>query len=158
MRRADKEIESIDEITDLIRKCQVCRIGMSRNDKPYIVPVSFGFDGDCIYFHTVIKNGLKLEYLAANTEVCFEFEHNVEVVVDDTACDWTFEFQSIIGFGQVEELVSGDDKIEGLQQIMKQYSQKEWDFDGISLKGLSVWKIVIESMTGKQSLNFKNEL
>jgi len=43
MRRSDKEIESIDETAELIRKCQVCRIGMSRNDKPYIVPVSFGF-------------------------------------------------------------------------------------------------------------------
>ena len=156
MRRSDKEIESIDEIAELIRKCQVCRIGMSRNDKPYIVPVSFGFDGDCIYFHTAIKSGLKLEYLAANTEVCFEFEHNVEVVTDDKACDWSFEFQSIIGFGQVEELLSDEDKATGLQQIMKQYSQKEWGFDGISLKGLSVWRIVIESMTGKQSLNFRN--
>lgn len=154
MRRSDKEIESNDEIAELIRKCKVCRVGMSRNDKPYIVPVSFGFDGTCIYFHTVIKSGLKLEYLAANTEVCFEFEHNVEVVADDTACEWSFEFQSVIGFGRVEELITDADKVTGLQQIMKQYSKKGWDFNGVPLNGLSVWKIAIESMTGKQSLNF----
>jgi len=156
MRRSDKNIESIDAIAELIRKCQVCRIGMSRNDRPYIVPVSFGYDGDAIYFHTAANSGLKLEYLAANNQVCFEFEHNVEVVADDKACDWSFQFQSVIGFGQVEELVVDEDKVYGLQQIMKQYSQKEWDFQGISLKALSVWKIKIESMTGKQSLNFTN--
>lgn len=154
MRRSDKEIGSKDEIVALIRKCQVCRIAMSCNDKPYIVPVSFGFDGDCIYFHTAINNGLKLDYLAANAEVCFEFEHNVEVVANKTACEWTFQFQSIIGFGLVEELVVDVEKIAGLQQIMKQYSQDNWNFDESALKSLRVWKIAIESMTGKQSLNF----
>lgn len=152
MRRADKEIDSIDKIAELIRKCQVCRIGMSRNDIPYIVPVSFGFDGTFIYFHTA-KNGLKLEYLAANPKVCFEFEYNVGVITDEIACNWSFEFQSVVGFGQVEELIVDEDKSTGLQQIMQQYSEKHWDFKNISLKNVSVWKIVIASMTGKQSLN-----
>ena len=156
MRRLDKNIESIDAIAELIRKCQVCRIAMSRNDRPYIVPVSFGYDGDAIYFHTAANSGLKLEYLAANNHVCFEFEHNVEVVADDKACDWSFQFQSVIGFGQVEELVEDEVKAYGLQQIMKQYSEKKWSFQGISLKAVNVWKIKIESLTGKQSLNFTN--
>ena len=45
MRRKDKEITDRDDISQVIRKCQVCRIGLAMDNKPYIVPVSFGYDG-----------------------------------------------------------------------------------------------------------------
>lgn len=155
MRRSDKEITSMDAVSEVIRKCQVCRIGLSKENRPYIVPVSFGYAKDAIYFHTLANKGLKLEYIAANNEVCFEFEHNVEVVTCTTKpCDWSFTFQSVIGFGRVEELHGDEEKINGLQHIMKQYSKKEWNFEGIPLTAVSVWKIKIESMTGKQSPGF----
>lgn len=155
MRRADKKIESMDAVFEVIRKCQVCRIGLSKENRPYIVPVSFGYDKEAIYFHTFADKGLKLEYIAANNEVCFEFEHKVEVVACNTKpCDWSFTYQSVIGFGRVEKLLGDEEKINGLQHIMKQYSRKEWNFKGIPLLAVSVWKIKIESMTGKQSLGF----
>ena len=155
MRRSDKLIESMDTVSEVIRKCHVCRIGLSNDDRPYIVPVSFGYDEKAIFFHTAANNGMKLDYIRANSQVCFEFEHNVNVAPhEDKPCDWSFTFQSVIGFGQVEELMGDQEKIEGLQLIMKQYSEKNWDFNKISLNALSVWKITIESMTGKQSLNF----
>lgn len=28
----------------LIRKSQICRLGLSKNNRPYIVPVSLGYD------------------------------------------------------------------------------------------------------------------
>ena len=53
--------------------------------------------------------------------------------------------------GKAEELTTVEDKIAGLTHIMRQYSDKKWDFEDIPLTGLSVWKISIDSMTGKQS-------
>ena len=157
MRRSDKQIQSKAAISEVIRNCQVCRIGLCKDNRPYIVPVSFGYDEEAIYFHTAVNQGKKLEYIAANKQVCFEFEHNVEVVAhDDKACNWSFNYQSVIGYGEVEELQGDTEKREGLQHIMKQYSKKSWDFNGIPLTSLSVWKITIDSMTGKQSLNIRN--
>lgn len=158
MRRKDKEISSRQEIDQIINQCQVCRIGLAKDNRPYIVPVSFGYDGQVIYFHTAKKEGLKTEYIEANKQVCFEFEHNVDIVTNDNnPCEWSFTFQSIIGFGTVELLESEEDKAEGLLAIMAQYSDERWDFTGISLAAVSVWKISIESITGKQSLNFLEE-
>lgn len=155
MRRKEKEITSREQIAEVINACQVCRIGLAKDNKPYIVPVSFGFDGRAIYFHTAKNDGMKIEYIAANNQVCFEFEHSVEIVShDDRPCNWSFTFQTVIGFGQVEELESDEEKVEGLQHVMAQYSGKKWDFTGVALTSVSVWKITIESMTGKQSLNF----
>ena len=44
MRRKDREITDFDEIVDVIRACDVCRIAMNDGDYPYIVPMNFGLD------------------------------------------------------------------------------------------------------------------
>ena len=157
MRRKDNQINSQKEIAELIGKCQVCRVGLAKNNQPYIVPVSFGYDGGAIYFHSAIK-GKKTDYIAANNRVCFEFEHGVQIQShEELPCKWSFSFQSVIGFGTVEELVLQEDKVKGLHCIMAQYSDKAWDFSTIPLNGLTVWKITIESMTGKQSKDYFDE-
>lgn len=153
MRRTEKEIKDRDQISQVIKACQVLRLGMSRNDIPYIIPVSFGYDGNGLYFHTA-QHGKKIDILSVNNKVCFEFESKVEVRTDENKpCNWSFSFQSVIGLGIVEELTSSEDKINGLKHIMAHYSDKEWNFDGIPLKALRVWAITIESITGKQSLD-----
>ena len=158
MRRVDKEITSVDAISEVIHHCQVCRIGLAKDNLPYIVPVSFGYVEGTIYFHTAASSGMKIEYMSSNSAVCFEFEHNVEVIPhDQKPCDWSFTFQSVIGFGQVLEITTDDEKRAGLGCIMAHYSTEKWDFNSISLAGVKVWKIVIESMTGKQSLNFSGQ-
>lgn len=149
--RADKAIKDSTEITDIIKKCQVCRLAFSQNDKPYIVPVSFGYDGRFLYFHSA-RAGKKVDMLSVNKNVCFEFESEVAVIPDETApCNWSFSFQSVIGFGQVEEFSTIEDKTVGLKHIMSQYSNKNWNFENIPVNGLRVFKIIIDSMTGKQS-------
>ncbi|NOR26585.1 MAG: pyridoxamine 5'-phosphate oxidase family protein [Desulforhopalus sp.] len=153
MRRKDKEISSMDEISQVIKKCQVCRLALSQDDVPYIIPVSFGYDGKTLYFHSA-KDGKKIDILSINNNVCFEFESGVEVIVDETKpCNWSFSFQTVIGFGKVKELSSPEDKIKGLKHIMAQYSEKEWNLDTLPLNGLRIWAINITSMTGKQSLD-----
>ncbi len=151
MRRADKAITEKSEVSEIIRQCQVCRLGLSQDNRPYIVPVSFGYHENTIYFHSA-RSGKKIDMLSANNSVCFEFESEVALKQGETApCDWSFTFKSVIGFGEVEELSKNEDKIIGLSHIMAHYSDKKWDFENIPLSGLRVFKIIIESMTAKQS-------
>lgn len=153
MRRKEKEIQDMQQISLIIKKCRVCRLGLSQDDVPYIVPVSFGYDGKTLYFHSA-KEGKKIDILSVNKNVCFEFESGVEVISNETQpCNWSFSFQTVIGFGEVQELVSAEDKIKGLKHIMAQYSAKEWSLEQLPLNGLRVWAINIESVTGKQSLD-----
>ena len=151
MIRKDKEIKDPKLISDTITGCDVCRLGLSKGDNPYIVPVSFGYDGDAIYFHTA-KKGMKIDYIEANNRVCFEFERGVQIVPDETnPCKWSFNFQSVIGFGKVYELKENHDKVEGFHHIMAQYSNEEWTIDKKMVSAVRVWKIRIEHITGKRS-------
>jgi nitroimidazol reductase NimA-like FMN-containing flavoprotein (pyridoxamine 5'-phosphate oxidase superfamily) len=122
------------------------------DNMPYIVPVSFGYDGESIYLHTA-KEGKKIKYINNNNNICFEFEKNVKLFRNpDNACKWTFSYESVIGFGKIYELESSGQKEIGLNKVMFQYSGKEWVFGEDKLNNIRVWKIEITSMTGKRSI------
>lgn len=151
MRRAEKNIASRAEIDTVIRDCLVCRLALALNDEPYLVPVSFGYDGAAIYFHTA-PEGRKLTILAHNPRVCFEFERDVELVRHPiNACRWTLHYESVIGAGQVTELLDEADKLAGLNKIMEHYSGREWEMTTVAIDATRVWKIVIDEVSGKRS-------
>ena len=152
MRRSDREIESREEMDEIIRGSHVCRIALAMDNMPYIVPVSFGYDGESIYIHTA-KEGKKINIIKKNNNLCFEFERNVELFRDpDNACKWTFSYESVVGFGKIYELKLLKQRENGLNKIMSQYSGKEWVFGEDKLSNIRVWKIEIASMTGKRSI------
>ncbi len=139
------------EIDAIIRGSEVCRIAMSLNDSPYLVPLSFGYDGSAIYMHTG-RAGKKIECIEANNKVCFEFERNVMFVTDgENACESTFSYETVIGFGTIRELVEPERKEYALKQIVNHYLGKQPDFDDASLAAMRVWAISIDSMTAKKS-------
>jgi uncharacterized protein len=149
MRRTDKEITNRSEIDGIIRGSTVCRLAFAVGDEPYVVPVSFGYDGQSLYFHTA-GTGRKIDCIAANNRVCFELERNVELVTHpEKACKWSFSFESVIGYGTVHELESSEDRAAGLNQIMVHYSGREWELDPSILATTRVWRVEILSVTGK---------
>jgi nitroimidazol reductase NimA-like FMN-containing flavoprotein (pyridoxamine 5'-phosphate oxidase superfamily) len=151
MRRKDKEIPSLREIDAIIRGCDVCHLALALENEPYIVPVSFGYNGAAFFFHTA-QSGRKIEFLESNNRVCFEFERNVRLQADpDAACKWTFAFESVIGYGRVSELIDPAEKARGLNQIMLHYSGREWELDTPLLARTRVWQVLIDSLTGKRA-------
>lgn len=151
MRQKDREITDPAVISEIIRGSQICRLGLAKDNRPYIVPVCFGYDGEAVYFHTACK-GKKIDCFQTNKQVCVEFEKDVRILPHkQNACNWSVSFQSVIGQGVITELLAEDDKRQGLGWIMKQYSGKKWEFDPKVLKITRVWKITFEKLTGKQS-------
>jgi uncharacterized protein len=152
MRRKEKEIQDRTQIDQIIAQADVCRVGLSSANRPYIVPVSFGYDGQVIYFHTATE-GMKIDYMASNTQVCFEFEHDVRVIPNEhSACQWTISFYSVIGFGTVAEITDPERKQHALNQIVQHYAGSSAEqFNAQALASTRLWGITVESISGKQS-------
>ena len=151
MRRTDKEINTRSEIDEIINKAEVCRLAFAKDNEPYLVPVSFGYDGKSIFVHTA-KEGKKIEFLEANDRVCFEFETDAKIVTHETiGCKWTASFKSVIGYGRMQKIIDEADALLALNQIMLKYSGKEWDFTNKDLSRVYLWKIEIEEISGKKS-------
>ena len=151
MRRSDREITDLATIRAIVRGCQVCRVGLAVDGEPYVVPVSFGFDGESVYFHTA-KTGKKIDMMTANPRACVQFERNVELVTNpDDACEWSFSYESVIGFGAVTEITGDREKHHALNRIMEQYSGRDWTFSETALASTRVWRVELDGLTGKRS-------
>jgi nitroimidazol reductase NimA-like FMN-containing flavoprotein (pyridoxamine 5'-phosphate oxidase superfamily) len=150
MRRRDKEIIERSAIEGIIKRSKACRLAMIHGDKPYIVPLCFGYRDNVLYFHGSL-NGHKIDLIRKNPNVCFEFDLITEPIEGESACSWSMKYQSVVGFGKAAFLEHMDDKIEALNIIMSQYSDRAHRFPENKLEATAVFKVEIESMTGKQS-------
>lgn len=150
MRRKEKEIPEQSEIEAVIHKSIVCRVGLSDDNIPYIVPLCFGYQDRTIYVHGSLT-GRKINILQKNQTVCFEFDINTEIIKAKNGCEWGMKYQSVIGFGKAFFLEDPDDKRKALNIIMNQYSDRPSQFSEKAISATAVIKIEIASMTGKQS-------
>lgn len=44
MRRTDRQVKDFSEICAILDKCQVMRLGLCDGQRPYVVPVNFGYE------------------------------------------------------------------------------------------------------------------
>lgn len=150
MRRKDKEITEKSALEAIIRKALVCRLGLIDGNRPYVVPLCFGYREEAIYIHGALQ-GKKMEALRKNGNVCVEFDIDTEIIPSDSACDWGMRFQSVIGFGRAVFLEDRNEKQKALDAIMAHYADPSFAFPDKTLEATAVIKIEIQSMTGKQS-------
>ncbi len=151
VRRSDKEVSKRSEIDAIVRGCAVCHLALAAGDEPYLVPLSYGYDGQSLYFHSA-REGTKIDFMEKNRRACFNMVREVRLVPHETdGCKWTISFESVLGFGAIEEIVSPVAKAAALNWIMRQYSDRDWEFDAHVVKQTRVWRLRIESITGKRS-------
>ena len=93
------------QIDQLLRSEVVGRIGCISEGRSYVVPVTYAYDGTCVYGHS--GDGLKLRAMRADPRVCFEVEH-----IENLA-NW----RSVIAWGSFEEL-QGEEAETGMRLLV----------------------------------------
>jgi len=151
MRRKEKEITSRHKLDQIIHNSLICHLSCSLDDYPYVVPLSFGYDGNVVYFHTA-PEGKKIDILSANPRVCLGFEEEIHLQPDpDLACGWDFHYQSVIATGIAEVITNSKDRLYGIKQIMLHFSDQDWDISDKELSRVTIWQVVLTEITGKKS-------
>ena len=155
MRRKDKEITDIDEKLSIIHKCKICRIALSEKNKPYIIPLNYGYNFEnnllTLFFHSALE-GKKMEMMKNNNHACFEIDCDTKLIEAGNPCKYGYAFRSIIGFGKIFFLEETKEKIEGLNRIMEQQTGKKeiYEYSQEALNNVVVYKMAVEDFTGKQ--------
>jgi nitroimidazol reductase NimA-like FMN-containing flavoprotein (pyridoxamine 5'-phosphate oxidase superfamily) len=151
MRREDKEINDITTIEDIIRKARVCRLALSENGRPYIVPLCFGYKDNNLYFHSA-HEGKKLDIIKKNNNICFEIDIDHELVKSKEACGYTMKYQSVIGFGKATFIEDIESKRRAFDIIMQNYSDGSFEYPVEAIKNtVIIIRVEVESITGKKS-------
>ena len=153
MRRKEKEITNIAEIEAIIQKAEVCRLGLAVDNTPYIVPVFFGYENNCLYIHCG-KEGRKLDMIRQNNTVCFEMEVDTKITNRDKhACQWSSAYRSVIGYGSAFILDNFQEKKLALDVIMRHYSDRtSFEYQKKAVEEVVIIKIIVDQMSGKKSV------
>jgi nitroimidazol reductase NimA-like FMN-containing flavoprotein (pyridoxamine 5'-phosphate oxidase superfamily) len=94
-----------EEMQALLLRVGFGHLGCTRDGHPYVVPMHYAYDGQDIYFFTT--EGTKTEYIAVNSEVCFQ----VEEITDSS--NW----QSVMVIGQARKITKPDEAERAMQLI-----------------------------------------
>lgn len=155
MRRKDREITELNEIIDIIKKCDTCTIAINDEDFPYIVPLNFGLDvqGEQVYlyFHCATE-GKKLDLLKKDNRVTFEMDCDHNFILYEERMSCTMGYSSVIGHGTID-IVSDEDKYDALKILMKQYHAEEFKFNTDMIQVTTVLRMTVIDMTGKHRNN-----
>ncbi len=154
MYKRDKAIKDIvrkEEMLEIIKKCKFCHVGFVDGDKPYVLGFNFGFEDDVIYLHGA-KEGKKIDIIRKNNNVCVMFDTDQEFFHrhEHIACSYRMRYKSVMVMGKAYIVEDEQVKIKALNAIMKQYTDRIFEYSYPSLKNVGIICIKVEKMTGRK--------
>jgi hypothetical protein len=90
------DLLSEGDIERVLAEERIGRIGCSLDGESYVVPMTYAYEGDSIYCHSL--DGRKVEIMRANPRVCFEVDRTYGLR----------HWESVIAQGTYEELAGRD--------------------------------------------------
>jgi len=111
MKEASEMITTLNDTQsrELLLSERVARLGCIANGEPYITPINYNFEDDCVYSHSLA--GLKINALRGNPRAC--------VQVDQV--DGDFRWKSVLAFGNFNEIVKASERNETLSKLLKRF-------------------------------------
>ena len=151
MRRKEKEITDKEKILDIISRAQVCYLGMSKDNMPYVIPINFGYYEDTIYFHCALE-GEKIDVLQENPHVCMVFNVDNKLINNIVQDDWTMHFKSVIAYGKAKFIMDIAERQNAINIMFHHYGGKDYPLPEPVLAKTMFIKVKMEKMTGKQNI------
>jgi hypothetical protein len=140
-----------EEINALLLEMPVGHLGLAYESQPYIVPLNYLYSDGAIYFHCALK-GRKIDYIKANSRVCFQVGRYGGLITSDSACSHNYQFSSVIVEGTIEEVTDVGAKETALRGIVAKYGDPaiaEKPIPAKKIEGVSVYRIKVETIAGK---------
>jgi len=157
MRRSERLVTDITEIISVLDKCDICHLGLIDENKPYVVPLNYGYeykaDKLVLYFHGALE-GRKIDVINSSGFAAFEMECDYRLKTDETACNHSSFYKSIIGEGKIEIIKDSIEKSNGLNLVMAHNTGKsDWTFPEMMVNKVSVIRLTVDEFTCKEHIS-----
>src|SRR5712671_5437129 len=113
----------------LLQRESFGHLGCARDNRPYVVPMNYAYDGKELFFFTT--EGMKTKFIEANPKVCLQ----VEEITDST------HWRSVMVIGQAEQLTSPAE----MERAMKLITERNPSLTpAISATQLDTWGLAVD--------------
>ena len=153
MRRKDREVTDEAVIRAILDKAQVLHLAMIDGDRPYVVPLHYGYilaDGRLtLYLHSA-KEGRKLDALLRNNRVTFVLETDVSTISGgDVPCKYGAAYASLMGEGRATLLTDPTEKAKGLATLMRTQTGRTFFVTEAMAEIVAVIRVDAETFSAK---------
>jgi len=154
IRRSEQEIIDEKELQSILEKGKYGIVGLSKNDEPYVITLSYGYDkvGNVLFFHCG-KEGQKIDFIKSNPRAC------VTIIEDDgfeiDSCNHTYK--SLILRGEIHFESDRNEIDRAIRLMILQLEKREPNrfYEKLTsgnkhYDNLQILRFAIENITGKK--------
>lgn len=131
---------------------EICTVAFTVDGLAQAQPINYGRTGDCLYLHGSPKNRMTTTITEAG-EVCLSVMALDAMKLTRSAYHHSVQFRSVVVFGEVRELTSDDEKLEGLKTIINHFVPGRWEHcrppSAKELRATKVLEVKITSASAK---------
>ena len=133
------------EMHAMLQRKSFGHLGCARDNRPYVVPMQYAYDGKDLYFFTT--QGMKTQYIDANPQVCLQIEE-----IEDAA-----HWKSVMVIGRATEMTNKEETQRAMKLITERnpaltpaISATQIDSLGRAVE-IALYRITPEIMDGRQT-------
>jgi nitroimidazol reductase NimA-like FMN-containing flavoprotein (pyridoxamine 5'-phosphate oxidase superfamily) len=134
------------ECRGVLKRSHLGRLACARGGQPYVVPISFDFDGEHVYSFSIL--GQKIVWMRDNPLVCLE----VDEIAD------RFNWTSVVAFGRYQELRTSAEHAEARDRARELFELREEWWQPAAAKTQPpekhvpiVYRIAIDRISGRRA-------
>jgi len=152
LQKKEREIQDRNEVLRIIKAGKYLTIALCRNNEPYIVTLSYGYDErkNAFYFHSR-RRGLKSEFMQENPNVCATIIEDKGYIMNECA----HEFRSVIIRGNIYFVETLEEKKQGMDILLKHLEdnpdkiRQESLSNDVVYRNLEILRLDVTDMQGK---------
>jgi len=156
MRRKDREVTDLNEIIDIISRCEVIHLGLVDDGRPYIVPLSFAHEetnGQITFVFHSAAEGRKIDIMKRNPHACFEMECSLKITRHEVLSKWSTEYESVMGYGEVEYIENDSERKHTMDLLVKRYGYEGVpEYSPQIFARTALYKLTVSEISGKRNV------
>lgn len=143
-------IESREEMEAILQEINFGFLGMSIDDRPYVVPLNYAYIDGKILFHCSLE-GKKLDHIASNPAVCFSVARQpgaVERHAEGDPCH--MDCDSVVCYGTARVIDDLQERAVGLNAFNRYYRPTAKEISADRVAHCAAVEITVTEMTGRR--------
>ena len=152
VREPDRGVYDRDAINLILDEAFLCHVGFVVDDHPFVIPTSYGRDGDTLYIHGSAASRM-LRNLTRGIPVCVTVTLLDGLVLARSVFNHSMNYRSAVILGTATLVDHPEEKIRALQVLTQHIIPQRWDDsrqpNEKELKATSVLRIPIDEYSAK---------
>ncbi|MGB8010356.1 MAG: pyridoxamine 5'-phosphate oxidase family protein [Terriglobales bacterium] len=152
VREPQRAVYDRDTINQILDEAFVCHVGFTADSQPYVIPTSYGRDGDTLYIHGSAASRM-LRNLDQGVPVCVTVTLLDGLVLARSVFNHSMNYRSVVLLGTATLIDDPAEKLAALRVLSEHILPNRWDDsrppNEKELKATSVLRLPINEFSAK---------